>query len=137
MSVFNLDASYTLTCCFPDRATADTYETLRRLELRIDSAVVPWLWQLEVGNAIGKAVVRKKIDLTRALEIWDERPLLPIRQVAIGNIPQLLQLAVKHNLSIYGTCYPQAAMETGLSLATNDDKLQRAAESYGIVTLVP
>ncbi len=48
---------------------------------------------------------------------------------------QLLQLAVKHNLSVYDTCYMQAAIEAGL--ATNDDKLQRAAESYGIVTLLP
>jgi predicted nucleic acid-binding protein len=137
VSVFILDASYTLMWCFPDRATANTYEMLRRMEEHLDSAVVPWLWQLEVGNALGKAVVRKKVELMRALAIWDELRLLPIHQVAIGNVPQLLQLAVKHNLSIYDSCYLQAAMEAGLPLATNDDKLCRAAEASGIATLLP
>jgi predicted nucleic acid-binding protein len=73
----------------------------------------------------------------RAMEIWDELLLLPIRQVAIGNIPQLLQLAVQHDLSLYDTCYLQAALVSGLSLATNDKKLRAAAESCGTATLVP
>jgi len=50
-------------------------------------------------------VVHGKVPLARALEIWDELLLLPIRQVAIGSIPQLLQLAVKQHLSLYDTCY--------------------------------
>ena len=56
---------------------------------------VPWVWQVEAAKALGKAVVKGKVPLARALEIWDELLLLPIRQVAIGSIPQLLQLAVK------------------------------------------
>ena len=55
-------------------------------------------WQVEVANALGKAVVKGKVPLSRALDIWDELLLLPIRQVAIGSIPQLLQLAVRQDL---------------------------------------
>ena len=136
MSVFVLDASYTLTWCSPDRATSNTDAALRRMEAHSDSAVVPWVWQVEVSNALGKGVVKGKLPLARALEIWDELLLLPIRQVAIGNIPQLLQLAVKHNLSMYDMCYLQAALVAGLPLATNDNKLGLAAQSCGITTLV-
>jgi predicted nucleic acid-binding protein len=95
------------------------------------------VWQVEVANALGKAVVHDKVPLVRALEIWDELLLLPIRQVAIASIPQLLQLAVKQDLSLYNTCYLQVALVSGLPLATNDKKLRAAAESCGVTTLVP
>jgi len=67
---FILDASYTLAYCFSDRATANTDATLERLEMREDNAIVPWVWQLEVGNVLGKAVTRVKVPLARALDIW-------------------------------------------------------------------
>ena len=54
MSVFVLDAAYTLTWCFLDRATPNT-ETLKRLEAAIDSAIVPAIWPIEVANGLGKA----------------------------------------------------------------------------------
>jgi len=137
VSSFILDASYALMWCFPDRATANTDAALRRMEAHSDSAVVPWVWQVEVANALGKAVVHGNVALSRALEIWDELLLLPIRQVAVGSIPQLLQLAVARNLPVYDTCYLQAALISSLPLATNDKKLLAAAESCGIATLVP
>jgi len=68
VSAFILDASYTLAWCFPDRATANTDATLKRLETREDNAIVPWVWQLEVGNALGKAVTRAKVPLARGLQ---------------------------------------------------------------------
>ena len=107
------------------------------MEAHIDSAIVPWVWQVEVGNALGKAVVRSKVSLARALEIWDELVLLPIRQVAIGNVPKLMRLAVEHNLSVYDTCYLQAALVSRLPLATIDQKLRGAAEASGVRTLPP
>ena len=134
MSTFVLDASYTLTWCFRDRATADTDATLKRLEAREDNAIVPWVWQLEVGNALGKAVTRAKVPLERA---WAELLLLPIRHVAIGDIPQLMGLAVKHNLSVYDACYLQAALASGLPLATNDKKLRDAADADHLATMTP
>ncbi len=98
---------------------------------------MPWVWQVEVGNALGKAVTRAKVPLSRALDIWAELLLLPIRQVAIGDIGELLGLAVKHNLSLYDTCYLQAALASRLPLATNDKKLKDAAEANHLVTMTP
>ena len=137
MSLFVLDASYALTWCFPDRSTPNTDAALQRMESHTDSAMVPWVWQVEVANALGKAVSRAKIPLPRALEIWDELLLLPIRQVAVGNVPELLSLAVKHNLSVYDTCYLQLALVSNLPIATNDEKLKRAAEASGLAAIVP
>jgi predicted nucleic acid-binding protein len=65
VSVFVPDASYTLAWCFPDRATPNTDAALKRLEAAADSAVVPPIWQLEVANAHGKAVVRRKLTAER------------------------------------------------------------------------
>lgn len=137
MSAFVLDASFALTWCFPDRATPNTDAALQRMEAHVDSATVPWVWQLEVANALGKAVSRGKLPLPRALEIWDELLLLPIRHVAVGNVPELLSLAVKHNLSVYDTCYLQLALISSVPIATNDEKLKRAAEASGLVAIVP
>jgi hypothetical protein len=109
---------------------------LRQLKSHTGSAAVPWVRRLEVANALGNAVVKGKVALPRALEIWDEPLPPPIRQVAIGNIPELPQLAVKHDLSIYGS-YLQAALVSGLPPATNERKLTVAAEASGLVTLMP
>lgn len=137
MSSFVLDASYALTWCFSDRATANTDATLKQSEARGHDAIVPWVWQLEVSNALGKAVTRGKLTMSRALDIWSELLLLPIRHFPIGGIPQLLALAVRHNLSVYDACYLQAALAAGVPLATNDKKLKDAAEANRLVTMIP
>ena len=137
MSLFVLDASYTLAWCFADRATANTDATLKRLEARLDSAVVPWVWQLEIANALGKAITRTKVSLSRALEIWAELGLLPIRHAPLGDVAARLGLAVKHNLSVYDSCYLKAALDARLPLATNDRKLRDAAEANQLATLTP
>ena len=137
MSAFVLDASYTLTWCFSDRATPATDASLRRLEAGEDNAIVPWVWELEVSNALGKAVMRAKLPLSRALEIWTELLLLPIRRVSVAGVPELLRLAVKYDLSVYNTCYLQLALAHGLPLATNDRKLAEAAEANQLLTVAP
>ena len=110
MSVFVLDASYAL----------------------------PWVWQLEVSNVLGKAVVKGKVPLPRAIDIWNELTRLPIRQMGIGTgIPELLRLAVEQNLSVYDTCYLQASLVSGIPLAINNHDLQFAAEACGNTVLSP
>jgi predicted nucleic acid-binding protein len=138
VSIFVLDASYALTWCFPDRATPNTDATLKRLEAVLDSAIVPPIWEIEVANALGKGVIRRKLTAKRAREIWEELTLLPIRQTAVSlEVPELLGLAVQHNISVYDACYMQAARMEGLPLATNDHDLQEAAESYGLTLMTP
>jgi hypothetical protein len=82
VSIFVLDASYALTWCFPDRATAAADETLRRLEAGADTALVPWIWQLESATLSAKRFARGKATLPRVIELWEELMLLPIRHEA-------------------------------------------------------
>jgi predicted nucleic acid-binding protein len=138
VSLFVLDASYTLSWCFRDRATSNTDETLKRLEAAVDSAIVPPIWHIEVANALGKGVVRRKLSAERAQDVWNEISLLPIRQTTFSlDVPELLELAVRHNLSVYDVCYLQAARLEEVPLASNDHDLLQAAESYGISVMRP
>jgi hypothetical protein len=67
---------------FPGPGHSRGRRALRRLEACADTALVPWIWQLEIGNALGKAVARGKATLTRVIELWEELMLLPIRHEA-------------------------------------------------------
>ena len=138
MSVFILDASYALTWCFADRCTSATDEALKRLESGVDHAMVPHIWKIEVANALGKAVSRRKLTLERAKEIWEELVQLPISETSTAyHVSTLLELAVRNNISVYDACYLQDARAQNLPLATNDRGLKTTAESYGVVVMVP
>jgi predicted nucleic acid-binding protein len=116
----------------------NTDATLKRLEAVVDSAIVPAIWQIEVANALGKGVVRRKLSVGRAQEIWEELALLPTRQSGISvEVPKLLDLEVRHNISVYDACYLLEARLGQLPLATNDRDLKEAAESYGITVMTP
>lgn len=52
-------------------------------------------------------------------------------------VPKLLELAIRHNISVYDACYLETARLDRLSLATNDRDLQDAAESYGLTVMTP
>jgi predicted nucleic acid-binding protein len=138
VSLFVLDASYTMTWCFPDRATPNTDEKLERLEAALDSAIVPAIWPIEVANALGKGVVRRKLTENQAQEIWNALRLLPIRESRrLRDVPRLLGLAVRHNISVYDACYLEEARLVQAPLATNDHGLRDAAELYGVAVLMP
>ena len=138
MSVFILDASYALTWCFTDRCTPATDETLKRLESAVDRAMVPSIWKIEVANALGKAVTRRKVRLERAKEIWEDLAQLPISETSTAyDVPTLMELAVQHNISVYDACYLQDARAQSLPLATNDHDLKEAAASQGVAVMSP
>jgi len=137
VSEYVLDASYALTWCFRDRATTQTDESLRRMESRADTAVVPSVWSLEIGNVLGKFVVREKIPLERALEIWNELLLLPIQRYSSQDVPSLMRLAVRHNMPIYDAAYLQLAVATQRPLATNDHALATIARTSGVEVITP
>ena len=119
-------------------ATPNTDATLKRLEAAIDSAIVPAIWPIEVANALGKSVVRRKPTVKRAQEIWEELALLPIRQSgSLLEVPKLLELAVHHNISVYNACYLREARVERVPLATNDQDLKDAAESDGLTVMTP
>jgi len=133
MPGFVIDASATLPWCFAEEATPWTEGLLDRLQGG-EEARVPAHWPIEVMNGLIMAVRRKRIDLERVARFAGDLAALPVRierphEPATWNA--VVQLAAKHNLTIYDAAYLELAQRIGLPLATLDDDLRKAARAKG------
>lgn len=132
---FVLDNSVVTGWYIRSQATAYTEAIATRLET--DRALVPALRQLEFANVLKTACTRGSMSIDTARRISDTVGDLPI-EVDTGPAPgprQLLELAVRHQLSSYDAAYLELAMRHGLPIATQDVKLREAAVAAG-VTLI-
>ena len=134
---FVLDASFTLHWCFEDEATPASDAVLTGLQNQADSAWVPSIWPYELLNALGKGIIRKRVERQKAFSLWQEIRALPIRIIDVPVIEALLELALQHNLAVYDASYLSWAVSQGLPLATSDDKLMAAAQGASIHILQP
>ena len=139
MKALILDASVSLSWCFPGDPTENTPYTrsiLQRLETA--DAVVPEIWAFEIANGIYVAHARRKrIDADEMAEYLELLQSLPIRVAGghwLANV-RLSALACKHMLSAYDAAYLDLAMKENLPLATSDGAMRAAALAEG-VTLV-
>jgi predicted nucleic acid-binding protein len=128
-----LDASVTMTWCYPDEQSDFAYRVLDKLE--IWQAVVPSLWALEVANALVLGERRQRItpaDIARFFELLRGLPIETDVQTVSRALGDTLQLARTHALSAYDAAYLELAMREGLVLATLDGRLKDAAKAVGI-----
>jgi predicted nucleic acid-binding protein len=133
MPGFVIDASATLPWCFAEEATPWTEGLLDRLQGG-EEVRVPAHWPIEVMNGLIMAVRRKRIDLDRVARFAGDLAALPIRiepphEPAAWN--DVVQVATKHNLTIYDAAYLELAERIGLPLATLDGDLRKAARAKG------
>ena len=134
-----LDASVALSWSFEDETSPYAEEVIEALKSR--SAVVPLVWPLEIDNAILAAVRRRRIqeaEAFRFLTVLDTLPLetdLEVAREALGQ--RIVGLGLTHSLSAYDASYLELAMRRGLPLATQDERLRRAAVAAGIDILQP
>ena len=81
------------------------------------------------------ATRRKRIPEGRAALFWDELAIVPIT-VAPALTPtqakSALGLCDQHRLTVYDAAYLELAKRMGISLATLDGDLQRAAVAEGV-----
>ena len=129
---FVLDNSVVTGWYLPDQATDYTAAVADRLTA--DRAIVPALWQLELANVLKTACTRGKLTVEAARQITDTLGTLPIT-VDAGPAPgarQLLELALRYQLSSYDAAYLELAMRHGLQLASQDAQLRDAANLAGI-----
>lgn len=130
---FVLDASIALAWCFSDEATPTTHRLLESLET--ETAFVPELWPLELGNILISAVRRKRITYAKITEFLT---LLQNINIQIDNetsakaFHEILSLAHSENLTTYDAAYLELAMRLGLPLATKDTQLSKAAIQLGV-----
>jgi predicted nucleic acid-binding protein len=133
MAGFVVDASAALPWCFADEATPWTEALLDRLQGG-EEAFVPAHWPAEVMNGLLMAVRRNRIDLDQVARFARDLSSLairiePPRAPAAWNA--MIQVATKHNLTIYDAAYLELAQRTGLPLATLDGDLRTAARAEG------
>jgi predicted nucleic acid-binding protein len=133
---FVLDASITLAWCFSDEATSTTTALLERLEL--ESAIVPDLWTLEVGNILIAAEKRKRISYANIKEFLALLGNLNIEidtETGSRGFSDIIFLAHSEKLTTYDAAYLELAMRHGLPLATKDTALISAAKRVGVKTI--
>lgn len=133
MTVLVLDASVAVSWCFPDRRTAFTTRVLR--EISDGFAVVPGLWALEVGNALGVSERKGYLEAAQLRAFLRDLEDLPVQIEPLSwdrAFGRVLDLARAHGLSTYDACYLELAERMGLPLATLDSELRRSAKKTGV-----
>jgi len=134
-----LDASVVLAWSFKDEVSP--YATFIVRSVKNARAVAPIIWPLEVNNALISAVRRGRIDELIAYRIRNTLDRLPVDidvEIAIASLGlRILRLGIDHGLSAYDASYLEVAMRRGLPLATQDQRLRRAANAAGIEIMQP
>ena len=130
---FVIDASVILAWHNPEEESSYADDILGCFEEEI--AITPQLCCLEINNVM--RLFEKKgsissLDAERALASIND---LPIKRdnVPIGfEIPFVLSLARRYDLTIYDACYLELAVRLNLPIATLDKKLLEAAKQAGV-----
>jgi len=132
-----IDASVTLSWVYTDEHSAASDALLARVADQ--GAVVPSLWRLEIASALQTGIKRKRIDATYRDAAIQKLLSLPIETDPDTNDfawTTTLQLADKHQITVYAASYLELALRRSLPLATRDDQLAAAAARAG-ATLLP
>lgn len=133
MPVCVLDASVTLAALIEEERSAEAREILRAVI--DDSAVVPGLWFLEVGNVLLIAERRRSLTSAARRDHLDDLTRLPIvidNETAGHAWHETMEHAVAHRLTLYDAAYLELSLRRQLPLATFDTALRRAAAAAGV-----
>jgi predicted nucleic acid-binding protein len=135
MSRIVIDASSTLAWLFDEDDGASRVKSV----LETSGLVAPWLWRLEVTNAILVRERRKALteaQASRLLQLIDELTIDLIGEPTTRTATGLAQIARPHQLSAYDATYLDLAIRLGLPLFTLDNNLRAAAKRAGVTLVV-
>ena len=139
MTLCVLDASVALAWSF--KGEVSPYAAFIVRSVNNARAVAPIIWPLEVNNALISRVRRGRVDELIAYRIRNTLGRLPVdidSEIAIASLGlRILRLGIDHGLSAYHASYLEQAMRRGIPLATQDERLMRAAGAAGIDILQP
>ncbi|HEY8321327.1 MAG TPA: type II toxin-antitoxin system VapC family toxin [Candidatus Baltobacteraceae bacterium] len=131
-----VDASVAAAWFFNDEVSEYAAFAMRRIAQ--ESAAVPAIFPVEVGNAIligGRRGRLSSEETRKAVDQLAELPIVVQRQsLSIGDD---LALAEKHSLSVYDAQYLALAMGQRVDLFTLDQRLAAAAEAENVLGRVP
>ncbi len=134
-----IDASVTLSWCFPEETNPLSQGALDALEAGAE-AVVPCLWPLEVTNVLIAAERRGRI----TTEVGEEF-LSDLKELSLTVDPMdvartfgtIYRLAREHKLTAYDAAYLELAIRKGIPLATLDADLKKAATASAVEIFQP
>lgn len=118
-----LDASVTLSWCFPDENSHHGDAVLEAV--RSHGAFVPPIWHYEVRNILVIGVNRGRIEGDDLFVFLDDLMNLPI-ETKPSCFETCINLARKHNLSVYDAAYLELALTKSLKLESLDKALVKA-----------
>lgn len=125
-----LDNSAILAWCLADEdhpvAKAAMRQTMK------DGAVVPGIWWYEIHNALIVNERRGRLTSADTHATLNDLKQLNIEIEYYHDAGVVLELARKHELSVYDAGYLELAQRRELVLASLDEKLCRAAEAAGV-----
>ncbi len=131
-----LDSSVTLSWCFDDEATPAVDAVMRRVAA--EGAVVPSLWRYEIANGLQMALRRKRIDAGFRDRMLERIDLLHIQLDSDSDgyaWTASVQIASRHDLTVYDAAYLELAQRRRVDLATLDAALIGAAAVGGVRTI--
>ena len=124
---FVLDSSVALAWLLPHEGSDAVDGLADRLEH--DTASVPAIWALEVGNALLVAQRRGRIkddELARLIAALDSFPIEVDSEAAQPGLLPIVDLAKRLGLTTYDAAYVELAQRRALALATLDSRLRSA-----------
>jgi predicted nucleic acid-binding protein len=128
-----IDASIALAWCFEDEASPETDAIAEKV--RREGAIVPGLFQLEVGNILLQAERKGRLtpsDVAIRLALLGELPIATDSETAGRSWRDVMALARSHALTTYDAAYLELALRKGADLATRDKTLAAAAKGLGV-----
>lgn len=129
--VFVLDSSVGVAWLFEGQSDGYTEAALDALGGSF--AVAPRWWGIEVLNVLLALERRGRLAPGRAVEALRHLQRLPIHlRDSQASLFELHALARRHQLTSYDSLYLDAALATGLPLATRDKALRHAAVECGV-----
>jgi predicted nucleic acid-binding protein len=129
--VFVIDCSVSIGWLFDEQADDYTEAALNALVGTF--AVAPRWWNVEVLNVLLALERRKRLAASKAVDLLRYMQRLPVHlRESDASTFELHALAIQHQLTSYDTLYLEAALATGLPLATRDKALQQAAVESGV-----
>ncbi|MBX9907411.1 MAG: type II toxin-antitoxin system VapC family toxin [Beijerinckiaceae bacterium] len=100
-----------------------------------EGAVVPGLFQLEIGNILLQAERKGRLrpsDVAIRLALLGELPIATDPETAGRAWRDVIALARSHALTTYDAAYLELALRKGAGLATRDKALAAAAKALGV-----
>ncbi len=133
---FVLDNSVTMRWFFGDGKPPELAYAGKVLDaMKVATAIVPTTWGLEVANIIARAEAKALVTEARSgafLEMLDGVSIEVDAATFAHALESTLQLARRYKLSAYDASYLELALRRGISLATLDEDLQKAAKKAGV-----